>query len=53
MGRTPLREDPQLTELYPHKWLPRVEIEVKNGKTYEGYGEDPRGDRKIHFPEVS
>jgi 2-methylcitrate dehydratase PrpD len=44
MGIISLREDPELTRLYPHKWPSRVEIELANGKIYKGYCEYPKGD---------
>lgn len=39
-----LKEDPELTRLYPQKWPSRVEIELANGKSCYGYCEYPKGD---------
>ena len=51
MGIISLREDPELTRLYPQKWPSRVEIEVANGKRYSGYCEFPKGDPENPFSE--
>ncbi|UCF85819.1 MAG: MmgE/PrpD family protein [Desulfobacteraceae bacterium] len=39
-----LKDDPEFTRLYPKKWPSRVQIELENGKRYEGYCEYPKGD---------
>ena len=39
-----LKDDPEFTRLYPKKWTSRVQIELENGKRYEGYCEYPKGD---------
>ena len=44
MRITSLIEDPELTLLYPQKWPSRVELELTNGKRYQGYCEYPKGD---------
>ncbi|MFW6147848.1 MAG: MmgE/PrpD family protein [Thermodesulfobacteriota bacterium] len=44
MSRISLREDQELTLLYPQKWPARVEIMLKNGERYQGYCEYPKGD---------
>jgi len=44
MSITSLKEAPELTGLYPHKWAARVEVEVQDEKRYEGYCEHPKGD---------
>lgn len=45
------KDDPELTRLYPQKWPSRVEIELTNGKTYNGYCEYPKGDPENPFSE--
>jgi 2-methylcitrate dehydratase PrpD len=44
MERISLREDPELTRLYPQKWPSRVEIALATGERHEGYCEYPKGD---------
>jgi 2-methylcitrate dehydratase PrpD len=44
MDNISLREDPELTRLYPQKWSSRVEMKVANGKIYKGFCEYPKGD---------
>jgi len=44
MGIISLKEDPELTMLYPQKWPSRVEIELANGERYNGYCEYPKGE---------
>jgi 2-methylcitrate dehydratase PrpD len=51
MGIISLQVDPELTSLYPQKWPSRVDIEMANGKKYEGYSEYPKGDPENPFSE--
>ncbi len=51
MGMISLREDPELTSLYPQKWPSRVEIETANGIISKGYIEHPKGDPENPFSE--
>jgi 2-methylcitrate dehydratase PrpD len=44
MGIISLKEDPKLTRQYPQKWPSRVQIEMSNGRKYNGYCEYPKGD---------
>jgi 2-methylcitrate dehydratase PrpD len=46
-----LKDDPEFTRLYPKKWPSRVQIELENGKRYEGYCEYPKGDPENPFSE--
>ena len=51
MRITSLREDPELTRFYLQKWPSRVEIELTNGKRYQGYCEYPKGNPENPLPE--
>ncbi|MFO8165158.1 MAG: MmgE/PrpD family protein [Thermodesulfobacteriota bacterium] len=44
MGRVSLREELELTRLYPQKWPSQVEIVLTNGERYRGCCEYPKGD---------
>lgn len=44
IGRIQVREDPELTALFPRQWPCRVSVQMRSGKVYEERVDTPKGE---------